>query len=186
MADNEPNEVDLSIGKIFKVATNSLMFTGFLILMACVGTLTRNSTIGLLTGYGFIIVGTLMFTSVVVQKMSKSTNVDATTIMSGVVTIGPMVTFMITLTMLTYLVSKHFELIANGKVSGAFSGMLSLMSVIIMLTLFMFRKVTTSERYKETGAIDKVSGMGIYFLNLIGVVILKTIYIILTFYTTDG
>ena len=187
MSDVMPNKVDISIGKIFKTATNSLMFTGFLILVACVGTLTKNSTIGILTGYSFIIVGTIMFISIIVQKVSgTTTSTEAKSVLSSITTIGPMLMFTMILSFVTYLIGKHFEPITEGHVSTSFSGMLNLLNIIIMVILYLFYKMTTTDKYKETGEIDKVMGMGTYFLNLIGVVILKTIYIILTFYTTDG
>ena len=81
---------------------------------------------------------------------------------------------------------KHFEIIANGQVSESFSGMMNIMTIIIALTLYMINKATTTKEYIKTQAIDEVAGMSIYAMNLLAIVLLKTMYIILTFYTTDG
>jgi hypothetical protein len=183
-ADIGANKV--SIGKIFNTFTTSFMFAGFIIIMGCVGEVSRNSLWGLMVGYIFIITGMLMFTSNVIQKLTKSTNIAAKSLFSTMVTIGPLVVFMLILGSLIYLVGKHFEIIANGQVSASFSGMMNLMTIIIALTLYLINKATTTKEYIKTQSIDEVMGMSIYFTNLISIIILKTIYIILTFYTTDG
>ena len=180
------NVAAISIGKIFNTFTTSFMFAGFIIIMGCVGEVSRNSLWGLMVGYIFIITGMLMFTSNVIQKLTKSTNVAAKSLFSTLVTIGPLVVFMLILSSVIYLVGKHFEIIANGQVSESFSGMMNIMTIIIALTLYMINKATTTKEYIKTQAIDEVAGMSTYAMNLLAIVLLKTMYIILTFYTTDG
>ena len=185
--DINDNLTNINVGKAFNMVNTSILFAGFFIIMACLGSLnSSNSLTGLLVGYVFILVGTLMFSGNVIVNITKSLNPDAKSLYTVLVTVGPFFVFMVLLSVMIHLLGKHYEVITSGHVSSSFSGMMNLMSMIIMLILYMFRKITTTEEYKKTKVLDKLSGVSIYFLCLIAAVILKTIYIILTFYGTDG
>jgi hypothetical protein len=185
--DINDNLTNINVGKAFNMVNTSILFAGFFIIMACLGSLnSSNSLTGLLVGYVFILVGTLMFSGNVIVNITKSLNPDAKSLYTVLVTVGPFFVFMVLLSVMIHLLGKHYDVITSGHVSSSFSGMMNLMSMIIMLILYMFRKITTTEEYKKTKVLDKLSGVSIYFLCLIAAVILKTIYIILTFYGTDG
>lgn len=185
--DINDNLTNINVGKAFNMVNTSILFAGFFIIMACLGSLnSSNSLTGLIVGYVFILVGTLMFSGNVIVNITKSLNPDAKSLYTVLVTVGPFFAFMLLLTIMIQLLGKHYDVITSGHVSSSFSGMMNLMSMIIMLILYMFRKITTTEEYKKTKVLDKLSGVSIYFLCLIAAVILKTIYIILTFYGTDG
>jgi len=165
---------------VFESAPRALQIAGFLILLACSGDMTQNKLIGVLIGYGFILVGMLVFTTLLFQNAKVSP--DA----SGVKSVGPFVVFMILIVMLISIISKHFNKIAQGHVSKSFSNMMNLKHMLVMLILVISSMATKTDGFKATGAIGDEYGAAMYFMNILSSVILVTIYIVLSLYPTDG
>ena len=90
------------------------------------------------------------------------------------------------MTVLIYLLSKHFTRIVDGHVSMSFSNMLNLKNILIMLILAIISMSSNSDEFKKTGLIGTEYKAALYCMNIVSSVILVTIYIILTFYPTDG
>jgi len=165
---------------VFESAPRALQFAGFMILLACSGEMTQNKLIGTITGYGFILVGMLIFTTLLFQNAKVSPNA------SGAKSVGPFIVFMLLIVMLISIISKHFNKIAQGHVSNSFSNMMKLKNMLVMLILVLSSMATNTDEFKTTGAIGDDYGAAMYFMNILSSVILVTIYIILVLYPTDG
>jgi hypothetical protein len=165
---------------VFEDAPRSLQIAGFFILLACSGEMSKNKLIGTMTGYGFIMVGMLIFTTLLFQNAKVSP--DA----SGVKSIGPFIMFMLIIVLLISIISKHFNKIAQGHVSKAFSNMMNLKNMLVMLILVISSMATNTDGFKTTGTIGSEYGAAMYFMNILSSVILVTIYIVLDMYPTDG
>jgi len=170
----------MSEKSVFESAPRALQIAGFMILLACSGEMTQNKLVGLLLGYGFILVGMLAFTTLLFQ------NAKVTPDSSGAKSVGPFVVFMILIVMLISIISKHFNKIAQGHVSKSFSNMMNLKHMLVMLILVISSMATNTDGFKTTGAIGSEYGAAMYFMNILSAVILVTIYIVLALYPTDG
>lgn len=165
---------------VFESAPRALQIAGFMILLACSGEMTKNKLIGVILGYGFILVGMLAFTTLLFQ------NARVTPDASGVKSLGPFVMFMILIVMLISIISKHFNKIAQGHVSKSFSNMMNLKQMLVMLIIVISSMATNTDGFKATGTIGGEYGAAMYFMNILSSVILATIYIVLAIYPTDG
>jgi len=165
---------------VFESAPRALQIAGFMILLACSGEMTQNKLIGTITGYGFVLVGMLIFTTLLFQNAKVSPNA------SGAKSVGPFIVFMLLIVMLMSIISKHFNKIAQGHVSKSFSNMMKLKNMLVMLILVISSMATNTDEFKATGAIGDDYGAAMYFMNILSSVILVTIYIVLVLYPTDG
>lgn len=164
---------------VFESAPRALQFAGFLILLACSGQVTQNKLTGTLVGYGFILIGVAIFTTLIFQNASINH-------VSGIMSAGPFIVFMLLMSMLIFVISKHYNLIAQGHASSSFSNMLNLTNMLIILILALSSMSVGTDEFKKTGQIASEYQSALYFVNIVSSVILVTIYIILTIYPTDG
>jgi hypothetical protein len=164
---------------VFESAPRSLQFAGFLILLACSGQVTENKLVGTLVGYGFIMLGVAITTTLLFQDATMKNA-------SGISSAGPFILFISLMTTLIYLLSKHFTRIVSGHVSMSFSNMLNLKNILIMLILAIISMSSNSDEFKKTGLIGTEYKAALYCMNIVSSVILVTIYIILSIYPTDG
>jgi len=164
-----------------------MQFVGFLIILLCAGDYTQNKLKGTLVGYGFILVGVLIVTVLLIQKASNASKVpNMANAGSMMISIGPFITFMIIIMSLMYQVSDKFDMITQGHVSISFSNMMRLMVFLLALNMIVMNKSLNTKDFKESGSIGQEYGIAIYFGNMLASVILATIYILLTIYPTDG
>lgn len=164
----------MSDKSVFESAPRALYTAGILILILCAGDLSENKLIGVLIAYGFILVGMLIFSTLLFQ--------NGLSIMS----IGPFVMFMVLIVVLQSLISPNFNKIVQGHVSSSFSNMMNLLSMLVMVILYVSNMATTSDDFKKTGVLNPQYGAAMYFMNILLSVILVTIYIVLFIYPTDG
>ena len=170
----------MSEKSVFESAPRALQTAGFLILLACSGEMTKNKLIGTMTGYGFILIGMAIFTTLLFQNEKVSSGV------SKMKSVGPFIMFMVLITFLIFIISKHFDKISQGHVSNSFSNMMNLKNMLVMLIIAISSMATNSDSFKKTGVIDDHYGGAMYFMNILSSVILVTIYIVLAVYPTDG
>jgi hypothetical protein len=52
--------------------------------------------------------------------------------------------------------------------------------------MFIFYNGTRDKSFIETGAIGKVTGLVLYFLEIINIIVVITLGIILKYFSTDG
>lgn len=170
----------MSEKSVFESAPRALQIAGFLILLACSGEMTKNKLIGTMTGYGFILIGMAIFTILLYQHPKVSPDV------SGIKSAGPFIMFMVLISLLIFIIAKHFDKIAQGHVSNSFSNMMNLKNMLVMLIIVISSMATNSDSFKKTGSVDDNYGGAMYFMNILSSVILATIYIVLAVYPTDG
>jgi len=171
---------DKSKNSIFESFTKGLYTAGICLLILCSGDMTENKLIGLMMAYGFILVGLLVFVTLLYQNGKMSLN------SSSMMSIGPLIMFMLIIVMFISAISPNFDKISKGHVSSSFSNMISLQNMLMVLILIVTSMSTNSEEFKKSGSISEQFGAGLWFMNVLSGVILATIYIILFVYPTDG
>ena len=171
---------DKSKNSIFESAIKGLYTAGICLLLICSGSMTENKLGGLITGYGFLLVGMLVFVTLLFQNGKMSLNP------SSMMAIGPLIMFMLIIVMFIAAISPNFNKISQGHVSSSFSNMISLQNILMMIIIIVTSMSTNTDEFKKTGTINEQYGAGLWFMNILSTVILATVYIILFVYPTDG
>ena len=58
--------------------------------------------------------------------------------------------------------------------------------VLLMLLLYIFYNGTQNKTFKESGTLNKVTGLLLYLMELINIIVVITLAIILQYFSTDG
>jgi len=162
----------------------SLIVTGIIIVLCTVGSTSSSGLTGTITGYSFIITGTLLLMGFLLNNMSTSPN--SSTLISKLVTVGPFIVLIGILIYMIYLLSYYFTQITNGNVANSFNTFMNIFIVLFGLQMFIFYNGMQNKNFKETGTLTKVTGLMLYLLELIGIVVIITLGLILKYFSTDG
>lgn len=164
---------------------NSLIVVGIIIIISTMGSSSASSLTGTITGYSFIITGTLLLMGYLMNNM-KTTQQNASSIISQLITVGPFVVLIGILVYMVYLLSFYFSQITNGNVSSGYYSFMNIFIVLLMVQMFIFYNGTRDRNFIETGAIGKATGLVLYFLEIINIIVVITLGIILKYFSTDG
>uniref|UniRef100_A0A6C0K4F5 V-ATPase proteolipid subunit C-like domain-containing protein n=1 Tax=viral metagenome TaxID=1070528 RepID=A0A6C0K4F5_9ZZZZ len=159
---------------------NSLIVVGIIIIICTMGSSSASSLTGTITGYSFIITGTLLLMGYLMNNMK------GLSIISQLITVGPFVVLIGILVYMIYLLSFYFNQITNGNVSNGYYSFMNIFVVLLMVQMFIFYNGTRDKSFIETGAIGKVTGLVLYFLEIINIIVVITLGIILKYFSTDG
>jgi hypothetical protein len=176
----------LKPGKIFRKATTATLIAGFIILFLTLGTSGESSTMGRIIGLSFTLVGLILFLSNTLQKVVKSSNKEAKSVIAIVTTLGPFLPAIGLLAWAIVIYSEHFDAIAKNKLTPSFSMLGTFLVLINLILTYMFYKNMNSKEFIETQQINKVSGMIIYFVEVLFLVIMISMFIIVRYFLTDG
>ena len=173
-------------GKLFKMVKRASMIAGFIILLMTLGGSGENQVWGMVIGYSFLLAATILFISNVVSKIIKSTNSKAKSFISLMVSIGPFIVFLILLACIIILIGSYFREIAADDVTPSFYTLSTLSILVCLMITYLFNKNTSTEEFMKTQEVNKISGMVMYLLELLGFMIVISMFIILKFFVTDG
>lgn len=159
---------------------SSFLFAGIIIIICTIGTPNSSSVIGTIVGYSFIITGILLLTGYLMNNMTASS------ILSKIVTVGPFLVLLGILIYMIYLLSVFFNRIVNGQVSGGYYHFMNIFVILLMLIFYIFYNGTQDTLFKNSGVLSKVTGMTLYLLEVINIIVIITLAIILQYFSTDG
>jgi len=160
---------------------NALIVTGIIIILSTIGTNNVSGLTGTIVGYSFIITGIILLIGYLMNNMNI-----ATTWISKIVTVGPFIALIGLLIYVIYLLSYYFIQITHGNVSSGYYNFMNIFIVILMVQLYIFYNATQDKNFKDNGVINKVTGLLLYLLEIINVIVIITLGIILKYFTTDG
>lgn len=167
---------------------NAFIATGIIIVICTISSNNVAGLTGTITGYSFIITGVLLLIGYLMNKLSSTSSQSSTfsSVISQIVTVGPFIVLIGILIYMIYLLSLYFNQITAGNVSSSYYNFMNLFVVLLMAQIYIFYNGTQERSFKETGTISKVTGLLLYFLELINIVVIITLGIILKYFTTDG
>ena len=171
---------------MFKLLTKAILAAGFAICFSTLGAGEENKVYGSIIGYGFLLAGTVLFMANTVVTMVMANNPNVKSMVTAITTIGPFLGFALVLSGAIALISYYAPNIARGQISDAYGGLSNIFLILILTTLYMFNSGVNNEEYERTKTIHKVTGMSIYFIEVVEFVVLISIFIVLAFFTTDG
>uniref|UniRef100_A0A6C0FCL3 Uncharacterized protein n=1 Tax=viral metagenome TaxID=1070528 RepID=A0A6C0FCL3_9ZZZZ len=172
--------------KLFTMVKNGVFLAGFLILFLTLGGGGENQTWGMIIGYSFVLTGAILFTSNIVSKLVRSKNSESKSILSLFVTLGPFFVFTVLVACIVALLASYFQRIAKKQLTPAFEQLTTLSLLNTLLLTYLFNRNTSTEEFKKTQEVNKVSGMIMYLVEILGFIIVISMFIVLKFYVTDG
>ena len=185
-SDQTISSSTLHPGKIFKKVTVASLIAGFIILFLTLGTGGETGTMGKIVGFSFVLVGVIMFLSNTLSKIVRSKNEEAKSILSIVTTLGPFIPAIGSLAWAITLFVQYFDYIAKDQLTPSFN---MFTTFLVLSNLFLIRMLynsMNSKEFEKNQSVNKVSGMLMYFMELISFVILISMFIILLFFVIDG
>jgi hypothetical protein len=177
--------------KWYSTIYNSFLIVGIIILWCTIWSNTASNLTGTIIGYAFVIVGILMLLGYLMNNLNtlSSGSGKANTmslIMSSITTLGPFVLLIGILVYMIYLLSYYYVQITNGRVSSGYNTFMNIFIILLMVEFYVLYNGMQDNNFKTTGTVGKVTGMVLYFLELISIVVIITLGIILRYFSTDG
>lgn len=164
---------------------NSLIAVGIIIIICTIGSNSVSSLTGTIIGYSFIITGTLLLMGYLMNNIN-SFHQNGTSIIAQLITVGPFVVLIGILVYMIYLLSYYFNQITKGNVANSYFSFMNIFIVLLMIQIFIFYNGTQDKKFKETGSLGKVTGLILYFLEIINIIVVITLGVILKYFSTDG
>ena len=150
------------------------------------GAKSKATMTGTIVGYSFIVAGLFMMIAVSMSKMFGPTNLSKNGVSEFLYTIGPFLLIIATISFLLHILSQHYDAITSGHVPNGYYNFSNIVVVLIIAQLAVYYNGTLQQGYKETFALSKVISLMIYLLGLINLLSVITIWILLTYFSTDG
>jgi hypothetical protein len=176
----------LKPGKIFRKVTMASMIAGFIILFLTLGSGGEMGTTGKIVGFSFVLVGLIMFLSNTLSKIIRSGSKESKSVFSIAMTLGPFLPAMGLLAWAISMFSQYYDYIAKDQLTPSFNMFTTFLILISMFLVRMMYNNMNSKEFETTQMVNKVSGMIMYFMEVIMLVILISMFIILRFFVTDG
>ena len=176
----------LKPGKIFRKVTSASLIAGFIILFLTLAMSGEVGTTGKIVGFSFVLVGLIMFLSNTLSKIVRSGNKESKSVFSLVITLGPFLPAMGLLTWAIIMFSQYYDYIAKDQLTPSFN---MFTTFLVLINLFLVRSMynnMNSKEFEATQVVNQVSGMIMYFMEIIILVIMISMFIILRFFVTDG
>jgi len=170
----------------------SLIIVGIIILFVTIGSTSLDSLNGSIAGYALIGAGILVLLSLLFYNGNENKNEESLTtnsrwfIMSFLYTAGPFIVTISIISVILYLLGNYKDRIAQGHISPGYVNFTNISVILILLQLLLFYFGTQKESFKQTSRLDRIYSGLLYFIGILNIVTVTTIWIILKYFSTDG
>ena len=141
-----------------------------------------------IAGYSILILAITMMLIIIFNNVNMVTEASSTiqTILSILMSSGPFLLMLTVISMLLYLIVKYKDNIIQNHVSSGYYSFSNISALLIFIQLYIIYTNVFTDKFQNTGKIDKVTSSIIYLLGVISLMTVIILYIILKYYTTDG
>jgi hypothetical protein len=160
---------------------NSLIVAGVIIILCTIGTPSKSSLTGTIVGYSFIMTGVLLLVGYLMTNLQSTTS-----ILSKIITVGPFVVLIGILIYMVYLLSIYFNQITSLNISQSYYNFMNIFIVLLMILLYVFYYGSRDQGFQKSGALNKVTGLFLYLIETVNIIVVITLAIILKYFSTDG
>jgi len=149
------------------------------------GLISLNSYIA---GYSILILAIAMILIIIFNNIIKVTEGASTlqVLTSILASAGPFLLILAVISMVLYLIVKYKSNIIDNRVSGGYYSFSNVTALLIFIQLYIIYTNVFSDKFQNTGKIDKITSSFIYLLGVLSSMSAAVLYIILKYYTTDG
>ena len=160
----------------------------FIIYMFTSGINSLNASIA---GYSLLIVTILgILIQLIRRPVSNKEGVSTLKMVMNILSsTGPFLIILSIIGFMLYLLISNKNKIINNEVSSSFKSFSNLTLFLILIVIyFIYNNVMCDgpQCGNDTGKIEKVSNSFLFLLSLIATISTSIVYVILTYYTTDG
>lgn len=140
------------------------------------------------TGYVILIISIFMILIKLTERILNTGNANSSTqrLLSIILTISPFMLLLIVISFMLYTIINHYQNIAIGHVSQGYYTFSNISIILIIIQIGLIYRILNSANYVQTGEVSKVSSSLILLLGTLTSISSIILYIILTFFTTDG
>jgi len=160
---------------------NALIASGIIIILFTIGTSTSSGLTGTIIGYSFVITGILLLSGNLMNNFNVSTP-----LISKIITLGPFILLIGILITMIYLLSFYFNEIINGNVSGSYYNFMNIFAVLLLILFGIFYSGTRDKVFKNDGVLNKITGLFLYLIEVINIIVIIILATILKYFSTDG
>ena len=149
------------------------------------GLVSLNSYIA---GYSILLIAIAMMLIIIFNNILKvNEGSSAFQVLSSILmSSGPFLIILAVISMVLYLIVKYKSNIIDNRVSGSYYSFSNITALLIFVQLYIIYTNVFSDKFQNTGKIDKVTSSLIYLLGVLSSMSTAVLYIILKYYTTDG
>jgi hypothetical protein len=149
------------------------------------GLVSLNSYIA---GYSILLIAIAMMLIIIFNNILKVNEGSSTlqVLSSILMSSGPFLIILAVISMVLYLIVKYKSNIIDNRVSGGYYSFSNITALLIFVQLYIIYTNVFSDKFQNTGKIDKVTSSLIYLLGVLSSMSTAVLYIILKYYTTDG
>ena len=149
------------------------------------GLVSLNSYIA---GYSILLIAIAMMLIIIFNNILKVNEGSSTlqVLSSILMSSGPFLIILAVISMVLYLIVKYKSNIIDNRVSGSYYSFSNITALLIFVQLYIIYTNVFSDKFQNTGKIDKVTSSLIYLLGVLSSMSTAVLYIILKYYTTDG
>jgi len=174
-----------SFDSMMPIFYTTLIIIGVILLFITVGSPTINSTNGTIAGFFLIFFGILIIVIFLGNKKGKTQD-SKISFLSKLYSSGPFLIVAAIILYIIILLFKYRDRISHGNVAPGYVSFTNISILLILLQLGIFYTAMQDKNFKETNKLDKVYSMILYFVGILNIVSVVTLYIILAKYATDG
>jgi uncharacterized membrane protein (DUF373 family) len=110
----------------------------------------------------------------------------ATSILSKIITVGPFIVLLGILIYMVYLLGIYFDQITSLNISQSYYNFMNIFIVLIMIELYVFYYGSRDSGFQKSGTLNKVTGLFLYLIETVNIIVVITLAIILKYFSTDG
>lgn len=150
---------------------------------------TGNISLGSVTaGYIILIISIFMILIKLTERILNTTNTNSSTqrLLSIIMSTSPFMLLLIVISFILITIINHYQEIALGHVSQGYYTFSNISIILIIIQIGIIYRILNSVNYIQTGEVSKVSSSLILLLGTLTSISSIILYIILTFFTTDG
>lgn len=141
-----------------------------------------------IAGYSILILAIAMMLIIIFNNIMKVTEGSSTLQMlsSILMSSGPFLLMLAVISLVLYLIVKYKSNIIDNRVSNNYYSFSNITALLIFIQLYIIYNNVFTDKFQNTGRIEKVTSSIIYLLGVISSMTVAVLYIILKYYTTDG
>lgn len=147
-----------------------------------------NSYNSLITGYSILILGILMILTIMITKILDVQKSSSTMqiFLSIIMTLGPFLLMLGIIGFMLFLIIYYKTPILENQVSSSYGTFSNITLMLLLIQVYIVYTNIDTDEFKINGKISQLTSVVLYFLGVITIMYILTIYVILKYFRADG
>lgn len=147
-----------------------------------------NSYNSLITGYSILILGILMILTIMITKILDVQKSSSTMqiFLSIIMTLGPFLLMLGIIGFMLFLIIYYKTPILENQVSSSYGTFSNITLMLLLIQVYIVYTNIDTDEFKINCKISQLTSVVLYFLGVITIMYILTIYVILKYFRADG